>query len=173
MIAPIPMRWQVIGGLCLINGWRVGAELGVSTGRFTAYLCRIMPECHMIAVDLWQEQPGNTGEGAETYVDRDHEKAYKSFAFMCEAFYPGRVSIMREDTVKAAERVMDASLDFVFIDADHRYENTLADIRAWTPKVRKGGLVSGHDYNWPSVKRAVDETGECRVASDNVWFRLK
>jgi hypothetical protein len=33
-------------------------------------------------------------------------------------------------------------------------------------------MVSGHDYNWPSVKRAVDETGDApHVSHDNVWFR--
>ena len=56
----------------------------------------------------------------------------------------------------------DLYFDFVFIDADHRYESVKADILGWMPKVRKGGVIAGHDYKWPGkrhpgVKRAVDE----------------
>jgi glycosyltransferase involved in cell wall biosynthesis len=33
-----------------------------------------------------------------------------------------------------------------YIDADHRYESVVSDIQAWWPKVRPGGILSGHDY---------------------------
>jgi len=46
---------------------------------------------------------------------------------------------------RAAELVGDASLDLVFIDGDHSYEQTLRDIRNWLPKVRPGGILCGHD----------------------------
>ena len=42
--------------------------------------------------------------------------------------------------------VADESLDFVFIDADHKYVSVCEDIREWSKKVRIGGIVSGHDY---------------------------
>lgn len=45
--------------------------------------------------------------------------------------------------------VRDDSLDFVYIDADHHYENALADIRAWWPKVKPGAFLGGHDYYDP------------------------
>lgn len=53
----------------------------------------------------------------------------------------------------------DRSLDFVFIDAGHSYENVKEDITSWFPKIKIGGFIAGHDYNpkWPSVVRAVDE----------------
>ncbi|HEV2097667.1 MAG TPA: class I SAM-dependent methyltransferase [Stellaceae bacterium] len=63
--------------------------------------------------------------------------------------------------------------DLVFIDADHRHEAALADIRAWTPHVRPGGILCGHDYSqhWPGVVRAVHETGAFET-SGAVWWRL-
>lgn len=166
-------RWHVVAGLCLINGYRHGAELGVSQGRFTSFLCATMPDFHMTAVDLWKAQPGVTGEGSETYEDWPHERNYTLFKRHVEAHFPSRVTILRMSTAEAAKQIPDGSLDMVFIDADHTYQGCLADIQNWTPKVRKDGLICGHDYNWPSVKRAVDETGESRVASDNVWVRFK
>ena len=57
---------------------------------------------------------------------------------------------------------------FIYIDGDHRYEGVKIDIEAWYPKVRKGGLICGHDYTGEiipakydvmsfNVKKAVDE----------------
>ena len=63
-------------------------------------------------------------------------------------------------SIEAAKDIEDKSLDLVFIDADHSYESVLQDIKAWLPKVRKGGILSGHDYDYPKfwgVKKAVDE----------------
>jgi hypothetical protein len=53
----------------------------------------------------------------------------------------------------------DRSLDFVFIDAGHSYENVKEDITSWFPKIKIGGFIAGHDYSpkWPSVVQAVDE----------------
>jgi predicted O-methyltransferase YrrM len=52
----------------------------------------------------------------------------------------------------------DRSLDFVFIDGSHEYEDVKEDIYHWYPKVKKGGIIAGHDYTtYAGVKEAVDE----------------
>lgn len=66
-------------------------------------------------------------------------------------------------SIAAAHLYDDASLDFVFIDADHSYYAVAQDIDAWRPKVRSGGLLAGHDFcNWPGfgVIEAVSERFE-------------
>ena len=40
----------------------------------------------------------------------------------------------------------DDSLDFVFIDGNHEFQQATNDIAEWSKKVRKGGIVSGHDF---------------------------
>jgi len=103
----------------------------------------------------------------------------------------GAMVIAQNNTVKFANRrvlfvctslqascvVQDESLDFVFIDADHGYEYVKEDINAWYPKVRNGGLVSGHDYQRKHLGtiRAVDEFAEIHgykitVDETNWWF---
>jgi cephalosporin hydroxylase len=54
----------------------------------------------------------------------------------------------------------DESLEFVFLDSGHQYEQTKAEIRCWLPKVRCGGVLAGHDYfstENPGVRQAVEE----------------
>jgi hypothetical protein len=53
-------------------------------------------------------------------------------------------------SVRAAELFADESVAFCFIDADHSYESVTADLRAWWPKVRPGGMLAGHDYRQPA-----------------------
>lgn len=166
------MRWHVLGGICLLHGFRKGVELGVSQGRFTMFLCAIMHDMQMMAVDRWEEQPDHKTEG---WVGWDHEGSYQRFKNSCDQYFPGRVHIHRMDSADSAALVEDGSVDFVFIDGDHSYEGCLRDIDAWLPKVRKGGLICGHDYNnkWPGVLQAVAARFEkIAVAQDSVWMHF-
>jgi hypothetical protein len=49
------------------------------------------------------------------------------------------------------------SLNFVFIDGNHDYENTKNDIFHWLPKIKQNGIIAGHDYTYPGVRKAVNE----------------
>jgi len=64
--------------------------------------------------------------------------------------------------------------DMVYIDAAHDYENVKNDIKCWKPLIKKGGIISGHDYmhpNLPDVKIAVDEYfGEVKTLPGYVWY---
>ena len=84
---------------------------------------------------------------------------------------------IRLPSTKAARCFDDGELDFVFIDAEHSYEAVKADIEAWWRKLRRGGLLIGHDYDparFPGVCRAVDEFAEPKQrrivrAGHSVW----
>jgi predicted O-methyltransferase YrrM len=76
-------------------------------------------------------------------------------------------------TNEAAGLFKDESLDAVFIDADHSYEAVKMDIQNWMPKVRRGGILAGHDYNsaWPGVIRAVNEILPEAEKIDYCWVK--
>lgn len=63
-------------------------------------------------------------------------------------------------SLEAAALHKDSSLDFVFIDTDHQYKSTKAEIKAWLPRVKPGGIVAGHDFcnQHPGVIKAVIES---------------
>jgi len=64
-------------------------------------------------------------------------------------------------SLEAVKLYDDHSLDFVFIDAAHDYDNVRKDILAWKPKVKPGGILAGHDYSptdSPALVKAVNVT---------------
>jgi hypothetical protein len=68
------------------------------------------------------------------------------------------INTIRMASLDAANTYADESLDFVFIDASHMYEDVKADLIAWYPKIKPGGILAGHDYGtWDGVTRAVNE----------------
>merc|ERR1712228_746380 len=63
-----------------------------------------------------------------------------------EALRDGRAEIVSADSTIAAAVIPDGELDFVYLDARHDFAGIVADIRAWWPKVRVGGVFAGHDF---------------------------
>jgi len=143
----------------------VGVEIGVFTGALsTRLLCK--PDLKLYMVDSWVQADPNSeyykstdfhGNLSQADQDRFHDHSVAVTAFAGD-----RRVVIRKDSLEAAKDFEDNSLDFVFIDADHTYEGCKADILAWAPKVKEGGLISGHDFrnpNYPSwgVEKAVAE----------------
>lgn len=74
--------------------------------------------------------------------------------------YKSRAKIVVGESPQVSSQFEDESQDFVYIDALHDYNSVKADIDAWYPKVKVGGILYGHDYNpekWSGVVRAVKE----------------
>ena len=164
-------RFEWLARVVNKRGYRRGVEVGVKTGRTLFHLLDHCPQLQsMMGVDLWAPQPAN--RGPQNWVKWTHDRNYKTVLNRARQYGP-RCRIVRSYGHKAAKEVADSSLDFVFLDADHSYAGTARDIRAWLPKVRAGGMLSGHDINWPSVQRAVlDVLGRFKFSlqDDNVWW---
>jgi uncharacterized Rossmann fold enzyme len=155
-----------------------GAEIGVFTGDLSKRLLQGRDDLRLYLIDHWAASaPGSYADSEDfhsklTQAEQDQyfERTLGAIAFAAE-----RAMVVRMHSAVAAQCVADASLDFVFIDADHSYEGCKADILAWSPKVRAGGFLSGHDYDnvdYPQwgVKRAVTELlGEPELGANFTW----
>lgn len=77
----------------------------------------------------------------------------------------GHYRMIQSGSADAAQHFEDGTVDFVFIDADHVYDRVKEDIAAWLPKIKPGGIIAGHDYNWPhdGCVQAVNEAFGGRV----------
>lgn len=121
-------------------GYRSGAEIGVRKGEYSERLCRHMRGLKLKSVDPWIPFRKNGKDRQES-----------RYQFSCSVLEPYGVEIIRKTSVEAAREVEDNSLDFVYIDAMHEFDLVMMDILTWVPKVRRGGIVSGHDYTPPTI----------------------
>jgi predicted O-methyltransferase YrrM len=122
----------------------VGSFLGRSACYLGAGLKSAKKNVRVICVDTW------------TFP----EDAFWIFlANMRQAELTDVLVPVRMKSVDAAKIVRN-DLAAVFIDGDHEYDGVKEDIEAWMPKVRKGGILAGHDYqsgSFPGVDKAVQE----------------
>lgn len=128
-------------------GFKVGAEIGVQQGQYSKRLCKLIPGLKLYAIDSWKAFPGYREHINQDMFDGFYKEALEVLA-------PYNCTLIREWSVEAAKQFDDGSLDFVYIDADHDFANVVKDIAAWSPKVRKGGVVSGHDFKLMKNKAA-------------------
>ena len=127
-----------IAKLCGTLGFKEGAEIGVCKGKFSRVFFWNVPDLHLHCIDTWKSNPQDPGdEGLLNESNFNH--AWK-------ILQPFNVSFMMRASMDAVNDFEDESLDFVYIDANHTFDYVMEDIINWSKKVKKGGIVSGHDY---------------------------
>lgn len=161
-----------------------GAEIGVFEGHTSAVLLRELPNLQLWMVDRWQAPRPGDRYWQDPYmrqVPQQQMDLARQSAHRATEFARDRRTVLIAEQAAAAESVADASLDFVFLDADHSLEGTREAIDTWWPKVRPDGIVAGHDLDYPGfpgVRQAVEEQAQRRGLSwerapDFVWYFRK
>ena len=172
------MKWDEIEGWF---AWRSGqeeavhyfpegsrfVEVGTYLGRSLCSLAEVINQSgkniEVIGVDTCR------GSGPEGSRNKDYHGAavaagHGTFAGslhrnIIECGYVDAVTLIISDSVAAARLFPDKSLDWVHLDARHDGPGVTADIRAWLPKIKPGGWLSGDDYNelkWPGLVETVN-----------------
>lgn len=134
-------RQEVLPRILLENNLNTkGVEIGVFKGEFSKHLLENWPG-KLFLVDPWR--------GVEDYIDSsnhtNHPTAYLETMNSISGF-EDRAIMIRGLSDQAVELFEDESLDFIFIDGNHAYDYVKEDMELWFPKLKKGGLFSGHDY---------------------------
>lgn len=119
-------------------GFTKGAEIGVADGRYSEILLQTIPNLKLSCIDLWRPYENNWRK--QDY----HNEAYQKTLERIRP-YPDATAIPFP-SIEASVNVQDESLDFVFIDGSHTFDHVMTDIIIWSRKVKKGGIVAGHDY---------------------------
>ncbi len=102
-------------------------EVGVFDAVFTAQMCQARPDLKIVGVDSWEGQ---------FKLNRD----------MAMSVNEGKALLITAKSVDFAAQVANYSFDMVYIDGAHDYKSVKADLEAWYPKVKNGGIFAGHDY---------------------------
>ncbi len=134
-------------------GYKEGAEIGVRWGKYSRILCEKNPGLHLYSIDPWL---------AYTYLDQ--AKQDEIYAGCVKNLSGLNVTILKKKSMDALADIADRSLDFVYIDGAHDFDNAVMDIIHWSKKVKQGGIIAVHDYyhfHWAGVVQAVDSYTHC------------
>jgi hypothetical protein len=130
-----------------------GAEVGSWKGDSAARFVRWVKPQRLTLIDPWQhtemagcESAMYAGRGGQAGMDCIYETVLARFT---DEIARGRVVVRRETSLRAAADWADGPLDFVYIDGDHTYDAVLADLKAWWPHVKPGGVLTGDDFDRP------------------------
>ena len=132
-------------------------EIGCWKGRSSCHMASAIrnsgKQIELFCVDTWM---GSTEHVNELCVQSD--TLYEEFLSNTQSF-KDIIQPVRLPSVEASQQFEDGSCDFIFIDAAHDYDNVLADIDAWLPKLKANGVLAGHDYcaTYPGVIQAVEK----------------
>lgn len=136
------------------NFVEVGSWLGRSAALMGVEIINSGKDIEFFCVDPWID-------GGPDLRDTKHYKELTDspFALFTKNTAPVAhvITPLQGMSVEMSKQFDDGSVDFLMLDGDHSYEAVKADIAAWLPKMKKGGVISGDDYLWPGVKKAVTE----------------
>jgi len=152
-------------------------EIGSWTGRSTLALAQ-NTQGTVWAIDNWL---GSAGDLDDIIHARGIDWAFDEFRRNLRDC--SNVYVKRLDSILASTHFDPCVFDMVFIDAGHTYNAVKNDLKAWAPKLIRGGLLAGHDYttdrdHCAGVIKAVDELyPDRRLMSPNsgersLWWTL-
>jgi hypothetical protein len=150
----------------------IGIEIGVDKGATSEYLI--------------QNIPGLTLYGIDPYVDYQDWWGWVAWADVAYGQMRQRLDpygkqfvLHREISDEASKHFADESVDFVFVDGLHTYEQVTLDCQNYYSKVKKGGFFGGHDFtSVEGVGRAAREFAasigkEIINCDQDVWYWIK
>jgi hypothetical protein len=125
--------------------YTVGVEIGVQKGHYSEETLKLWPKCKKYyLVDIWKKQ-GEFYTDTANVPDHLQDQNYLTAKRLMEKF--GSVpTLVRNASVDAAARFPDEYFDYIYLDARHDYCGVMEDLEAWWPKLKVGGMMSGHDF---------------------------
>jgi hypothetical protein len=150
-----------------------GCEIGINFGISMIYALDEIPEIRKLY-------------GIDPYDGMDGEvvlsEAKECFIKNMKDGYEDRIVFIEKFSDEACAEILDDSLDYIFIDGLHTYDQLLEDCKNYYSKVRTGGLFSGHDWPMQELQNAVYDfmdslnipRDKLQITNDNsIWYWTK
>ena len=153
--------------ICEVGSWK-----GKSSHAILSGLKKANKGGRLTCCDTWK---GSIDPRDDTNWMAKQEDVYSVFKNNLAEF--DNLTMVRKESTEAAKDFEDGFFDMIFIDAGHDFDSVVADIKSWLPKLKKGGVIAGHDFErsfWMTVIEAVhQELGVPHEVHDSIWvFRL-
>ena len=142
----ITKRDQLVNIINELNLKR-GVEVGVHKGGFSEHLLQNSSLEKLYSIDAWSSDEELT-KSARRNCEKNEGKMDECYKECCERLskFGDRSVIMKDLSENAVKNFEDESLDFVYLDASHRFTGITLDLINWWEKTKWGGLFAGHDY---------------------------
>jgi hypothetical protein len=134
------------------------AELGIFKAEFSKIILEKLSPSELFLVDLFPKEMYSGDMNGNNIVLANLDDMYPEIVSQFSSYK--NIKIIKSYSSDFLNSLDDGYLDAVYIDADHSYEGVKLDLNLSLKKIKKGGIIMGHDYTpnmFPGVVRAVDE----------------
>lgn len=132
----------------------IAVEIGTFKGVNAYCMLRSCPELKLYCVDGYERVVIETG--GQNVSEYERLRIMACANNLLSPFNSRCVRVLKQSE-EAHKDFPDEYFDYVYIDGEHLYEWVKRDIELWYPKVKKDGIIAGHDYEMAEVMRAVAE----------------
>jgi len=124
---------------------KVGVEIGVDVGDFSKHILSKTKMDMYYCIDTWQDNFGS--DCIKVSFDKDgNARMEQACNTLAEYINNKRAILLRGTSLEASKGFAEETIDFCYIDGDHSLFGIYEDLHAWVPKIRLGGICSGHDW---------------------------
>jgi predicted O-methyltransferase YrrM len=171
---------QGLNNLCLSIKSYLGdknlqiVEIGSYCGASGEIIAKNFPNSTLNCVDPWEKY---VEEGSTYDLDRQELELKEAEGIFDKVMSQyNNVKKNKMSSIQYASSIEDESIDFVYIDGNHQYTSIKEDLEVWGKKIKKGGIISGHDFGWEMVAKALKEffnEDPKGIFADGSWFYFK
>ena len=151
----------------------VGSWKGRSSSFMAVEIINSKKNINFDCIDTWEGSIEHFEDNKPwvTEFQKDKDFLYSTFLKNTQSV-SDVINPIRKRSHDAAISYKNRSLDFIFLDASHEYKDVLLDLQLFYPKLKRGGIIAGHDYaNFDGVWNAVDEFFQCDRLWDGRWVQ--
>jgi predicted O-methyltransferase YrrM len=158
----------------------IAVEIGVWQGRSAlsmAEACRGTRK-KVYAIDPWLDgtQSQQSVREVSTSNVLSFQEAHTAFLANLQYFELQDWCIpIRDTSLNVAKTWQHGLIDLIFVDGSHEYDAVAADLEAWMPLIKTGGIICGDDWSWQTVRSAVlgfvnrHQSFQLEIPCANTW----
>lgn len=133
-------------------------EIGVFKGEFSKFIKDTLNPLELHLIDIFEGKAASGDKDGNNIVWTDLNDEYNKLS----QYYSNdsKVTVHKGTSYDILNTFNDNYFDLIYIDGDHSYEGVKLDLSLSLLKIKKGGMICGHDYTndmFPGVVAAVNE----------------
>ncbi len=120
------------------------AEVGVGFGDFSNEILKMLEPESFVAIDLFNVSPNGKWGEPLTKTKLSHKEYFEKQ--VASNLGQTHLEIMTGNSWECLAQVSDDFLDYIYIDADHKYSSVKKDLSTASQKVKVGGIIQCNDF---------------------------